>query len=216
MSHGEHYFTANPASPAQLRTMDVRLAGREVRVTSAPGVFSGDHLDQATRLLLAEVPPPPPEGDLLDLGCGWGPIALTLAHAAPQATVWAIDVNERALDLTRRNALADGAKNITALLPDEVPQDIRFAAIWSNPPIRIGKTAVHDMLRRWLPRLTPGGQAHLVVSKNLGADSLARWITDELAMQVERVTSAGGFRILRVTQSGSANLDIPHENGGAA
>lgn len=216
MSHGEHYFTANPASPAQLRTMDVRLAGREVRVTSAPGVFSGDHLDHATRLLLQEVPPPPLSGDLLDLGCGWGPIALTLAHAAPEARVWAIDVNERALDLTRRNAEADGAGNVTALLPDDVPDEVRFATIWSNPPIRIGKAAVHEMLRRWLPRLVPGGQAHLVVSKNLGADSLARWIADDLGLPTERVTSAGGFRILRVTQPASADLDVSHQDGGAA
>ncbi|PWD50044.1 16S rRNA methyltransferase [Serinibacter arcticus] len=201
MSHGEHYFTASPASPAQLRTIDVRLAGRDVRVTTAPGVFSGDHLDHATRLLLEKVPPPPATGDLLDLGCGWGPIALTLAHAAPQARVWAVDVNERALDLTRRNAEADGATNVTAVEPDEVPDDVTFAAIWSNPPIRIGKPAVHAMLVRWLPRLAPDGVAHLVVSKNLGADSLARWITAELGLPVERVTSAGGFRILRVTRA---------------
>lgn len=201
MSHGEHYFTASPASPAELRTIDVRLAGRDVRITTASGVFSGDHLDHATRLLLDVVPPPPATGDLLDLGCGWGPVALTLAHAAPQARVWAIDVNERALDLTRRNATADGADNVTAARPEEVPDEVRFAAIWSNPPIRIGKPAVHEMLRRWLPRLTPEGAAHLVVSKNLGADSLARWIEQELGQPTERVTSAGGFRVLRVTHA---------------
>lgn len=203
MSHGEHYFTASPASPAQLRTIDVRLAGREVRITTAPGVFSGDHLDHATRLLLDVVPPPPATGDLLDLGCGWGPVALTLAHAAPEARVWAVDVNERALDLTRRNAAADGAANVTAVVPDDVPEDVRFAAIWSNPPIRIGKPAVHEMLRRWLPRLAPDGVAHLVVSKNLGADSLARWIEEDLGLPTERITSVGGFRVLRVTRSGA-------------
>ncbi|TGO05884.1 class I SAM-dependent methyltransferase [Serinibacter arcticus] len=203
MSHGEHYFTASPASPAQLRTIDVRLAGREVRITTAPGVFSGDHLDHATRLLLDVVPPPPATGDLLDLGCGWGPVALTLAHAAPEARVWAVDVNERALDLTRRNAAADGAANVTAVVPDDVPEDVRFAAIWSNPPIRIGKPAVHEMLRRWLPRLAPDGVAHLVVSKNLGADSLARWIEKDLGLPTERITSVGGFRVLRVTRSGA-------------
>jgi len=201
VSHGEHYFTASPASPAQLRTIDVRLAGRDVRITTAPGVFSGDHLDHATRLLLDVVPPPPATGDLLDLGCGWGPVALTLAHASPRARVWAIDVNERALDLTRRNAAADGAANVTAATPDEVPPDVRFGAIWSNPPIRIGKPAVHEMLRRWLPRLTPDGAAHLVVSKNLGADSLARWIEQDLGLPTERITSAGGFRVLRVTRT---------------
>ncbi|WP_284250516.1 class I SAM-dependent methyltransferase [Litorihabitans aurantiacus] len=202
MSHGEHYFTASPATPALLRTIDVRLAGREVRVTTAPGVFSADHLDHATRLLLEEVPPPPSAGDLLDLGCGWGPVTLTLAHASPDARVWAVDVNERALDLTRRNAEADGATGVRAVLPDEVPGDVRFAAIWSNPPIRIGKPAVHAMLSRWLPRLTPDGEAHLVVGKNLGADSLARWIEQDLGLPTSRVTSAGGFRVLRVAHAG--------------
>lgn len=198
VSDGEHYFTASPASPAQLRTIDVRLAGRDVRVTTAPGVFSGDHLDRATRLLLETVPAPPAEGDLLDLGCGWGPITLALTHAAPDARVWAVDVNERALDLTRRNAEADGATNVQVGRPQDVPAQVRFAAIWSNPPIRIGKPAVHAMLRTWLPRLAPDGAAHLVVSKNLGADSLAAWIRSDLGQEVERVASAGGFRILRV------------------
>lgn len=197
----DHYFSEHhntPAlTPADLRTIDVRLAGRDLRLTTARGVFSADHLDGATRILLDHVPPPPRQGTLVDLGCGWGPIALTLGLLAPQAEVVAVDVNERALDLTRRNAEAAGVR-LRALRPEQVPADLQVDALWSNPPIRIGKPALHALLREWLPRLRPDGAAHLVVGKNLGADSLARWITAELGCPVQRAASERGFRVLRV------------------
>ncbi len=199
----EHYFSAQPASADERRTISVRLAGHDARVETAGGVFSPDHVDHATQILLDEAPPPPATGDLLDLGCGWGPIALTLALLSPDARVWAVDVNERALDLVRRNAAALGLANVRAVTPDEVPGDIAFAAIWSNPPIRVGKAALHELLLRWLPRLAPGAVAHLVVGKNLGADSLQRWLAEALAgplpgVEIARAASARGFRILAV------------------
>ena len=80
-----------------------------------------------------------------------------------------------------------------------MPDDVRFAAIWSNPPIRVGKEALHELLLRWLPRLADGGEAQLVVGKNLGADSLQRWLADALPVTVERTASAKGFRVLRVS-----------------
>jgi len=199
MTAHDHYFTAQPASADERRSIDVELAGRAVTVETAAGVFSAAHLDHATAVLLDEVPPPP-AGDLLDLGCGWGPMALTMGLQAPHARVWAVDVNERALDLTRRNAAALGLDNVSAVQPDDLPDDVRFAAIWSNPPVRVGKDALHALLLRWLPRLAPGGCAYLVVGKNLGADSLQRWIAAELAVPVERVASSRGFRVLRVDQ----------------
>ena len=181
--------------------MPVRLAGRDVEVVTAPGVFSGERLDLGTRVLLREAPAPPASGDLLDLGSGWGPLALTMALLAPRARVWAVDVNERALDLTRENARRLGAVNVRAVRPDDVPEDVQFVAIWSNPPIRVGKDALHALLLRWLPRLQPGGQAHLVVQRHLGADSLHAWLAAELAGHaiVERAGSAKGYRVLRVT-----------------
>jgi len=200
MTAHDHYFTALPASADERRSLTVELAGRTVTVETAAGVFSAAHLDHATAVLLDEVPRPP-AGDVLDLGCGWGPIALTMGLQAPGARVWAVDVNERALDLTRRNATALGLDNVSAIQPDDVPDDVRFAAIWSNPPVRVGKEALHALLQRWLPRLAPGGCAHLVVGKNLGADSLQRWIAAELGMPVERVASSRGFRVLRVDQA---------------
>lgn len=197
----DHYFTDSPAATeGERRTVPVTLAGREVTVETAGGIFSPAGLDKATAILLDEVPEPPSAGDLLDIGCGWGPIALTLALRSPGATVWAVDVTERALELTRRNAAALGLDNVRAARPDEVPADTPFATIWSNPPIRIGKPAVHELLRTWLPRLAPGADAHLVIGKNLGADGYARWIADDLGLPTQRTASSKGFRVLRTTR----------------
>lgn len=197
----DHYFTDSPAATdAERRPLDVTLAGREVTVETAGGTFSPTGLDKATAILLDTVPQPPSAADLLDIGCGWGPIALTLALRAPEATVWAVDVTERALDLTRRNAAALGLTNVRTARPDEVPANLPFAAIWSNPPIRIGKPAVHELLRTWLPRLAPGADAHLVIGKNLGADGYQRWISTDLGLPTERVASRKGFRVLRTSR----------------
>ena len=197
-SEPEHYFTARPATPEELRPIDVRLGGRDLVLHTAPGVFSADHLDHATKVLLDTVPTPPPDGTFLDLGCGWGPIALALGLASPGARVVAVDVNERALALTAANAATAGLTNVSASLPDEVDEDERFDLVWSNPPIRIGKEALHRLLAHWLPRLTPDGVAYLVVGKNLGADSLAAWLSTELGAPTARLASVKGFRVLEV------------------
>lgn len=201
MEHGsaDHYFTAEPASAQERRVLAVRLADREVTVETAAGVFSPDHVDAGTAVLLRTVPDPPAVGDLVDLGCGWGPVAVTLALRSPAARVWAVDVNRRALDLVRRNAERLGLEGVRAVLPEEVPADVRVAALWSNPPIRVGKAALHAMLTHWLARLDDDGDAHLVVQRNLGADSLQRWLVDQ-GHTAERVSSSKGFRVLRVTR----------------
>jgi 16S rRNA (guanine1207-N2)-methyltransferase len=201
LAMSDHYFTAAPASPDARATLRVALAGRSVEVVTAPGIFSPRAVDKGTRVLLEEAPAPRPTGDFLDLGCGWGPIAITLALLSPEATVWAVDVNERALDLARVNAASLGLDRLRASQPDGVPADQSFDLIWSNPPIRVGKAVVHDLMTTWLPRLRPGGEAYLVVQKNLGADSLQAWLSDNLtsgSYAVSRHTTSGGFRILHV------------------
>ncbi len=173
------------------------LPDLHLRLETDRGVFSPDRIDAGTRVLLESVPPPPAEGDLLDLGCGYGPIALTMASRAPGATVWAVDVNRRSVELCERNAKAAGLDKVRSAHVDEVPDDVRFRAIWSNPAIRIGKQALHEMLTRWLDRLTPDGVAYLVVQKHLGSDSLQNWLNDQ-GWPTTRAASRSAYRILKV------------------
>ena len=206
----DHYFSANPASADERRTISVTLDRRGFTLETAPGVFSPGRIDLGTTVLLDTVGAPP-AGQVLDLGCGWGPIALTAALREPEATITALDVNERALDLLTRNvarvkATADLAR-VVPTLADAIDPGLRFDAIWSNPPIRIGKQSLHELLAAWLPRLVPGGEAWLVVQKNLGSDSLAAWIAQQVDDggapwgDVEKVRSSKGFRVLVFTRA---------------
>lgn len=198
----EHYFSSQPSSELRPREITVEIAGRELSLATAAGVFSPGRIDPGTQVLLAEMPTPPRDGVFLDVGCGWGPVALTLALLSPDATVWAVDVNERVLELLRENARRAGITNINAVLPDDVPSDIEFDGIWSNPPIRVGKTVLHEILSRWLPRLGRDLEAYLVVAKNLGADSLQKWLNEDLkgVIEVDRTSTSKGYRILRATR----------------
>lgn len=196
----EHYFSQTPNTEFRPKEISVELDGRKVSVTTAGSVFSPDHVDTGTKVLLEHLDHLPPSGDLLDIGCGWGAIALAMALHSPHATIWAIDVNDRSLELTRMNAARLGLNNIKVCRPEEVPADLEFNGIWSNPPIRVGKEALHEILLRWLPRLEADAEAFLVVQKNLGADSLHRWLEAEMpeGFSTIRVDSAKSFRVLRV------------------
>lgn len=192
-----HYFDEAPAAASAPRRIPVHLAGARRTVTTDRATFSPSRLDPGTALLLDAAPPPPADGTFLDLGCGWGPIALDLALRAPAARIVAIDVNARSRALCATNAAELGAHNVEVRAPDEVPADLVFDRIWSNPPIRIGKDALHDLLARWLSRLAPDGRAVLVVGRHLGADSLQRWLHDE-GMPTARLASKKGYRLLEV------------------
>jgi len=195
-----HYFTAAPTVASEPREVVADLPDGPLRFRTDRGVFSHGRLDAGTAVLLREAGELPAEGAFLDLGCGAGPLALTMARRRPAATVWAVDVNERAVGLCAANAAALGLTNLRAVGPEEVDPTVRFAAIWSNPPIRIGKEALHQLLLGWLPRLTPDGIASLVVNRNLGSDSLAAWLTEQ-GFAVERTASRKGYRILQVRRS---------------
>ena len=191
----EHYFSADPQAPFKRVPVRATVWGHDLQLTSGSGVFAQGRLDIGTAVLFRETRPPA-GGTLLDLGCGYGVIACALATAAPGARVWAVDVNERAVLLANENAGALGAADrVTAVMPHDVPGDLAFDEIWSNPPIRIGKQALHDLLLTWFARLRPGGRALLVVGKNLGGDSLQRWL-EEQGYPTRRIASAKGFRVL--------------------
>jgi 16S rRNA (guanine1207-N2)-methyltransferase len=192
----DHYFSADPKVPSRPRTIQVTLPDRSFELETDRGVFAHGHIDFGTDLLLRTAPPPP-AGELVDVGCGYGAIAITLALRQPDARVWAVDVNRRALDLCARNAERAGAANVVTAEPDAVPEAIRFAGVYSNPPVRLGKAGLHDLLLHWIDRLETGRSAMLVVQRHLGADSLASWLAS-LGHRVDRIRSRGGYRILEV------------------
>ena len=201
---GEHYFSQQPESEARQRPLSFDLDGTPVSVTTTSGTFSPEGLDRGTAVLLGQVPAP--EGTtLVDLGCGWGPLALTMAHAQPESTVWATDVNARARSTCEANAQSLGLDNIRVISPEDYPDETPIDVLWSNPPIRIGKAALHELLTTWLDRLAPDGQAWLVVAKHLGAESLMKWLStvDDSAFHAERVHRDKGFWVIRVTRAQS-------------
>ncbi len=199
-----HYFHT-PEGPGHRRDVYAHAWDLDLTLVAADGVFSGTRLDPGTAVLFRETQPPEGVTRLLDLGCGFGPIAVALALRVPGASVDAVDVNERAIELTRLNAERHGvADRVRVGAPADMDPDARYDEIWSNPPIRIGKPALHDLLTTWLARLTPTGVARLVVGKNLGADSLARWLS-EAGWDVTRAASAKGYRVLEVRPGGPSH-----------
>jgi len=199
-----HYFSAQPDTTSDPRTVRLHLPDLSLTLTTDRGVFARDGVDPGTKLLLLHGPEPTPgDTELVDLGCGYGPIALTLARRNPQARIWAVDVNERARSLCRTNAADNGLGNVTVVGPDDFPSDLAVDRIWSNPPIRIGKAALHELLSRWFDRLAPGGTAHLVVQKHLGSDSLHRWL-ERSGWATTRRRSQSAYRLLDV----SARIDV--------
>ena len=193
----QQYFTEQPAAAGRPGSVHIVLPDLHLELETDAGVFSPSRLDPGTRLLLETAPPPPEGGSLLDLGCGYGPLALVLAARSPGARVWAVDVNRRALELCARNAARAGLPNVRCTGPDDAELPGTFRLIWSNPPIRIGKAALHALLTAWLGRLEPSGAAYLVVHRHLGSDSLQRWL-EESGRPAERVAARAGYRVLRV------------------
>jgi len=199
----DHYFSKEPKSEYQPKQIELDVAGEVFNVSTASGTFSPLRLDVGTSVLIDHLELAPQEGNILDLGCGWGAIALNLAKHSPKAKVWAVDVNNRSLELTAENAKIIGLENIQTATPDSVPKEISFSGIWSNPPIRIGKKELHELLLGWLPRLENGASAYLVVQKNLGSDSLQKWLTETLVdgYEVSRLTSVKTYRIIKVLRT---------------
>jgi len=202
----EHYFAESPRVASHPATIRVTLPGRTLELTTDRGVFAHGQLDRGTELLLRSAPPPPADADVLDFGCGYGPIAVFMALQQPSARVWAVDINERARALSALNAERAGVANITTVDPDGVPPGVRFSVIYSNPPVRLGKEALHALLSTWLARLTPGGAAYLVVQRHLGSDSLATWL-ESTGFGAHRMRSRQGYRLLEVRPGAAA----PHD-----
>ena len=195
------YFAEQPGAAHRPGAVQLVLPDLHLTLATDSGVFSPARIDPGTRLLLETAPPPPATGDLLDLGSGYGPLALTLGARSPAARIWAVDVNQRALDLCAANAAAAGLANVRCV-PASASEDDgglprSFQLIWSNPPIRIGKQALHCLLTAWLSRLAAGAAAYLVVQRHLGSDSLQRWLADE-GFEASRFAARAGYRVIEV------------------
>lgn len=193
----QHYFTQRPQVASRPARVHLKLPDLELDLITDRGVFAYGQVDRGTETLLRTIPSPQAASDLLDLGCGYGAVSTALAKRCPSCRVWAVDVNERALTLCQENARAAGVDNVRALTPADVPDELRFGAMYSNPPIRVGKHLLHEMLGLWVDRLAPGGHAYLVAQRNLGADSLAAWLSAR-GHRVDRLRSRTGYRVLDV------------------
>lgn len=191
------YFDAQPQAGHRPRSVALMVGDRTVDLATDRGVFSAERIDTGTEVLLRHVPAPPPEGRFVDVGCGYGPIAVSMALVAPRAEVWAVDVNERALELCRANAATAEATNVVVCAAQDVPEDLAVDIIWSNPPVRVGKRAMQDLVTGWLRRLRPSGAAYLVVHKHLGSDSFHKWLVAQ-GWPTKRLVSQSGYRVLEV------------------
>ena len=212
----EHYFSENPESELREQLLRFEFAGHTLEVLAATGTFSSARLDSGTRLLIEWLeqhqleymsgraqPLQREPRQLLDIGCGWGAISLCLATSEPSATVWAVDINKRALELTKANAVRNQLANVRAVLPNDVPGEVVFDEIWSNPPIRIGKRQLHELIRHWVARLAPSGTAHFVVAKQLGAESFQSWLQSEYPERpIERSLRNANYRVISMGAAG--------------
>jgi 16S rRNA (guanine1207-N2)-methyltransferase len=199
----DHYFSADPSVPFAREPFACQVWGHRLDLVSGSGVYSRGRLDKGTAVLLRETEPPAP-GHVLDLGTGYGVIGLAIADAwrrdgvpaGSASGVTGVEVNQRAVLLANQNAAAIGLQDrYIACDPSVVPAEVGFDEIWSNPPIRIGKDALHALLLQWFGRLRPEGRAVMVVGKNLGGDSLQALLTDQ-GYRTTRLASAKGFRVL--------------------
>lgn len=210
---GGEYWRAEPEGPARERTVRLEVPGRAeaLALASAEGVFGTQRVDRGTDILIRHAPAPAPCTGVVDLGCGYGPIAVSMGVRQPDAGLWAVDVNRRALALTARNAASAGARNIVAAEPEAVPMALRFDRIYSHPPVKIGRSSMHELLDGWLRRLAYGGDAYLVLKQSMGADALHNWLNDT-GFPAERAASKQGYRLLHV----SANQDSSQQPAGLA
>jgi 16S rRNA (guanine1207-N2)-methyltransferase len=197
-----HYFSAEPNTPEVLRQVEFEVAGKAFRLSAASGTFSSTKLDPGTDVLLKLDEHFPEAGTVLDLGCGWGPIGISLAALSEQLEVIGLDVNTRSIELANKNAQSLGLGNFRAMVAEEIPEDLMLDGLWSNPPIRAGKVILQQLMKTWLPRLKPGCSAYLVIAKHLGAESLQRFLETEFPdSEVTKVENSKGYRVLKFTRA---------------
>ena len=196
----DHYYTRDPQSESRPAECEWTYRGIPLRFTTDAGVFSRGEVDTGTRVLL-EALPEEMTGDILDLGCGWGVIGISIARKWPEARVTMADINNRALDLSRENAKRNRA-DVTCAESDgmEAFRGKQFDAVVTNPPIRAGKQVIYKMFADAAECLKPGGALYLVIRKQQGAESCMKYLQTIYPL-VEKLDRSGGFWVLKATMN---------------
>ncbi|WP_068620431.1 class I SAM-dependent methyltransferase [Paenibacillus tuaregi] len=196
----DHYYSSKPETAHDRKVWEATLRGKTFKFVSDAGVFSKQGVDFGSRVLI-EAMEMPENAHVLDVGCGYGPIGLAAAGLASRGQVTMIDVNERAVELAKENAVSNGITNVT-ILQSDLYQELgnqTFDVVLTNPPIRAGKQTVHAVFEGAAERLRVGGSLWVVIQKKQGAPS-AREKLESLFAQVDEVTKDKGYRIFKATK----------------
>ena len=197
----DHYYTRNPASESRPVGCEYEYRGIRLSFQTDAGVFSKGEVDTGTDLLLKALPEEM-GGEILDLGCGWGVIGISVARKWPEAKVTMADINQRALALSRENAKINRAEVVCAESDGMAAFEGRqFDAVITNPPIRAGKQVIYKMFADAAKCLKPGGTLYLVIRKQQGAESCMKYL-GTLFGSVEKIDKSGGFWVIRAGESG--------------
>lgn len=198
----DHYYSSNPSVESKPFTFEYKLKGHSFIFTSDLGVFSKSEIDFGSKLLIDSIMMPATRGNILDVGCGYGPIGLTLAKENPDRQVEMVDVNERALQLARKNSEQNKINNVLIYQSNlfENVKDHSFAIIVSNPPIRAGKKVVHEIFEQSYQHLADNGELWIVIQKKQGAPSAIEKLKS-LFNEVEVVAKKKGYYIIKSKKS---------------
>ena len=194
----DHYYSNKPQTESKPRQWKFTLLGFEFKFETDAGVFSKSEVDFGSRVLIDTFEMPEVEGDVLDVGCGYGPIGLSIAKANPERFVHMLDVNTRALQLAEKNASVNGVQNVRIFESDGLSNvgDVKVAAILTNPPIRAGKETVFRFYDGAFEKLVSGGELWVVIQKKQGAPSSVSHL-EEMFSEVDVVEKKKGYWIIR-------------------
>lgn len=194
---GDHYYSKSPQSSHKLKKLTSTLRNQSLIFMTDAGVFSRGRIDFGTKLLIESFLIDSIQGSFLDLGCGYGPIGITLAKTYPDRKVVLTDINERAIALTKKNAVENNVTNVEILQSDGFSKltNQKFAAIITNPPIRAGKKVIYSLFEKSKEHLQPNGTLWIVIQKKQGAPSAIKYL-ESIYREVEIVQRKKGYFII--------------------
>jgi 16S rRNA (guanine1207-N2)-methyltransferase len=199
----DHYYSAQPQSTHITETHTCTLNNNTFTFTTGAGVFSKKGIDFGTRVLIDAFAPPKDTGDILDLGCGYGPIGISIAKSNPNRSIVMVDINQRAVELATQNAKKNAVDNVSVIASDgfdKVPDQKTFSVIITNPPIRTGKKVLYPLFEESASRIQTGGELWMVIQKKQGATSMESFLAT-LFEEVQIVKRKKGYVIMRAMKS---------------